>query len=443
MRLEQEIGHKIRPTAGLEKEVKAATDRLVSAVRARTSMIESVMEIKVVGSVAKGTYVSRPDIDVFILFSEGTPRPEMDRIGLEIGRDLLEEREERYAEHPYVHGMFDGFEADIVPCYGIKDPSTLMSAVDRTPFHTDYMLSHLKAGQRDEVRVLKQFMKGIGAYGAEAKVQGFSGYLVELLILRYGDFRTVIERASKWKYGTKIEIEGKGQMKFDSPLVFYDPVDKNRNVASALSTDKFALFIHACAEYSQCPDERFFFPRKRDVLTQSQIDDIIDSIGMKVLSVEADRPVLIDDNLYPQARKTLDGIATVLEHEGFQVQAKHLHVEKERIQWTLLLENDVLSRGRKHVGPPVWMENSQDFLRRWRAEGLGAPFIEDGRWVVFVERKFTSAKAAVEGSVQSAAMGSAFKNVELRVFDDKESRKGGMESALSGMLDKRQPWEIS
>jgi tRNA nucleotidyltransferase (CCA-adding enzyme) len=442
MRLEQEICHRIRPSAVMEKEVRTATDRLVNAVRETTSGIDGVVDVKVVGSVAKGTFLSRPDIDVFIIFDESVPRPNMDRTGLEIGRKLLVEREERYAEHPYVHGFFEGFEADIVPCYGIKDPSKLVSAVDRTPFHTDYMLAHLKQGQRDEVRVLKQFMKGIGTYGAEAKVQGFSGYLAELLILRYGDFRSVLERASNWKYGIKLELEGKGKTKFDTPLVFYDPVDNNRNVASALSLDRFSIFIHACKEYLARPDERFFFPVVRGPLDSKDISRLLDDLGMNVVTVRAERTEIIDDNLYPQARKTQEGLAALLQHEGFAILDKAMLVDRTYVYMAYLLESDGLSPGKKHLGPPIWMENAQEFLKRWRTEAIAQPYIEDGRWVALVPRRSIHAKSAINDGIVTAAMGSAFKNVKIEVFDHGETTKEGFEAVLSVMLDKRMPWEV-
>lgn len=426
----------------IEKEVRTTTDRLVNAVRDATSAIDGVIGVKVVGSVAKGTFLSKPDIDVFIIFKENVPRPHMDSIGLDIGRKLLVDREERYAEHPYVHGMFEGFEADIVPCYGIKDPSKLVSAVDRTPFHTDYMLAHLKQGQRDEVRILKQFMKGIGTYGAEAKIQGFSGYLTELLILRYGDFRSVLERASGWKFGTRLELEGKGKTKFDTPLVFYDPVDNNRNVASALSLDRFSRFVHACKEYLARPDERFFFPNERRPLGSEEISRLLTDLGMKVVVVRAERPDIIDDNLYPQARKTQEGLGSLLQHEGFAVLDKGMFINKNSAFMAYLLETDTLTPGKKHIGPPIWMENAQEFLKRWRTEAVAQPYIEDGRWVALVPRRSTYARSSIEDGIATAAMGSAFKTVEMEVFDHEKAVRKEFEIVLSVMMDKRMPWEV-
>jgi hypothetical protein len=43
--------------------------------------------------------------------------------------------------------------------------------------------------------------------------------------------------------------------------VFIDPVDSNRNVASALTKEKFDLFIKACKKYIKNPKVTFFFPK--------------------------------------------------------------------------------------------------------------------------------------------------------------------------------------
>ena len=108
----------------------------------------SGIEPLLVGSVAKDTYLKEPDLDVFMLFDPATPRDDLKRMGLDIGRRVLPDGEERYAEHPYIHGFFEGLEVDLVPCYRIVDGSQKMSAVDRTPFHTRYVSENMEPGQR-------------------------------------------------------------------------------------------------------------------------------------------------------------------------------------------------------------------------------------------------------------------------------------------------------
>ncbi|HQQ25676.1 MAG TPA: nucleotidyltransferase domain-containing protein, partial [Methanomassiliicoccales archaeon] len=176
MSLEEEVLRKLRPRAGTVRRLEEAVERLKRSTDASISRSGLDLRTMLVGSVAKGTYVGEPDIDLFVLFPEDVERKDLERVGLRIGQEVLG-GETRYAEHPYTHGEMDGFEVDLVPCYEVKDASQIRSAVDRTPFHTRFVLSHLDDGKRDQVLLLKQFMKGIGVYGAEAKVQGFSGYL--------------------------------------------------------------------------------------------------------------------------------------------------------------------------------------------------------------------------------------------------------------------------
>jgi len=164
------------------------------------------LEYRFLGSYARDTWLKgNLEIDVFILFPEGTPKDELERIGLEIGKAVVDEYELRYAAHPYVHGIVEGVEVDIVPCYKLKSAEKIKSAVDRTPFHHEWLKDRIK-GKENDVRLLKKFLKVAGIYGAEYKVKGFSGYLCELLVVFYGSFIDVIKNATKWTRNTVIDI---------------------------------------------------------------------------------------------------------------------------------------------------------------------------------------------------------------------------------------------
>src|SRR3990172_423539 len=170
---------------------------------------------KLVGSSARGTWLSgEHDLDIFIMFPPDVSREYLEEKGLYIARKIAEEAEsfeERYAEHPYINAVFDGFEVDLVPAFGVASAADIKSAVDRTPFHNNYVLSTIN-GLEDEVLLLKQFLRGCGVYGSELKTHGFSGYLVELLIINYGSFPEVLEAACGWKPGIIIDIEKHGNV---------------------------------------------------------------------------------------------------------------------------------------------------------------------------------------------------------------------------------------
>ena len=440
MSFESDMLASVSPDTPLRDRVNGAASALMALVNEVASAYPVDLQIRLVGSVAKDTYVGDPDIDVFILFPEETPRVTLERIGLSIGHRAVE-GEERYAEHPYVHGTFQGFQVDLVPCYRLSDASHIKSAVDRTPFHTDYILSNLRLEQHDQVRLLKQFMKGVGVYGADARVGGFSGYLAELLILKYGDFSNTVAAGSNWMSGTALTLAGKDAGGFRSPLVFIDPVDQNRNVASALAVDRFATFVYACQEFSRENDRRFFFPEPANPLTIDEISKRLDILGTKIVAVRTERPELTDDNLYPQTQKTADGLVALLGQYGFIVVDQAYWVA-DKVTFVMMLEADKLSECTIHTGPPVWVENSEKFLERWKKEGASLPFIKGSKWVVMARREHPYAANLLQKRFKEAALGSAFRKMDgFEVLDHQTIVTPGFEEIVSQIMDKRFAWE--
>ena len=440
MFIENEMLETVVPDRTIRKRIDQAASDLVEAVERSAAVHGMDLTVRLVGSVAKDTYVGDPDIDVFIMFPEDTPRPVLEKIGLSIGREVVG-GEERYAEHPYIHGIFNGFQVDLVPCYRLKDALHIKSAVDRTPFHTEYILNNLGKEQHDQVRLLKQFLKGVGVYGADAKVCGFSGYLAELLILKYGDFIQAIKEGSMWTAGTVLSMAEEGDGGFRSPLVFIDPVDRNRNVASALSADAFATFVWACGEYLRSADRRFFYPARAAPFEVSEISDRLARLGTKVVAVRTIRPDLTDDNLYPQLRKTADGLIALLDQFGFKV-VDSAYLATETVIFVMMLEDDRLSDCTLHLGPPVWVSNSEKFLERWQKEGTGQPFIKDGRWVVMARREHPQASDLLMERFMDAALGSSFRKLDyVEVYGNEAALMPEFQEVLSKMLDKRFSWE--
>ncbi len=440
MSILNEIISAVVPDQALREEVEKASADLVSIVRGEAASYGMDLDVRLVGSVAKDTYLGDPDIDVFILFPESTSRETLESVGLSIGRKAVE-GEERYAEHPYIHGVFKGFQVDLVPCYKLANALHIKSAVDRTPFHTDYILTNLRPEQHDQVRLLKQFLKGIGVYGADAKVSGFSGYIAELLILRYHDFDGTISAGSAWTAGTVLSLAGESDGGFRTPLVFIDPVDRNRNVASALSMDSFATFVRACGQYTIQNDRRFFFPNPLETFETNEIAKRLDRLGSKVVAVRAERPDLTDDNLYPQMQRTSEGLNGLLDQYGFKVM-DHTYLAGDVITFVIMLESDRLSDCMLHLGPPVWVANSEKFLERWEVEGASPPFIKDGRWAVMADREHTYASDLLRRRFKDAALGNSFRKlVSIEVFDHDTVKDHGFEEALTKMLDKRFAWE--
>ncbi|MFB3766300.1 MAG: CCA tRNA nucleotidyltransferase [Methanotrichaceae archaeon] len=354
-----------------------------------------------VGSAARGTWLAGDhDLDIFIAVSEET---DLTR-ALELARIVAPEHEEKYAEHPYVHAFIEGFDVDLVPCYLLESAACIKSAVDRTPFHTQYISAHIESLE-DEVLLLKQFMKGIGVYGSELKVGGFSGYLAELLILRYGSFIDALKAASSWRPGEIIDLEKHSIMQHNEPLIVVDPVDPARNVAAALTLDKMLQFESASRCFLKAPDIRFFFPERQKPLSDERLMDAIQKRKSCFILIEFDAPNVVEDILFPQLRKAEDSVRALLKRNEFSVLRSDVCSYSDKA--SMLLELDIwkLPDVVRRIGPPVWDEQNLARFLEAHPNILSGPYIENGRAVVEVTRKYMLAIDLLEKEISSISLG--------------------------------------
>jgi len=441
MSVESDVLAKIKPSKEESKLIVQTADELVDVTKDYFAKRKvKIDDVVYVGSVAKGTFLKDPDIDLFILFPEDFDEDEMNRLGLQAGKDIVG-GEEKYVEHPYTTGHFKGIEVDMVPCFHIKSTEMLLTAVDRTPFHTKFVLSKVDERMCDEIRLLKQFMDGIGTYGAEPDTRGFSGYLCELLVIKFGSFIDVLINAAEWKKGQTIVIEKKGPMMI-APLVVYDPVDPKRNVASAVHEDTLAEFIVASKAYLRSPSEKFFFPNEREPLDLKTLKSMAEEHGSKLLTVAFKKPKINEDNLGSQIWKTEYALGKKLNSFNFNVlRATHAMTDKN-IVIIFELERDELSKTHVHIGPPVWVKNCETFLIKWQNNIYGKPFIQDGRWTVIADRQYRTAADMVANEAAIAGIGRDINPEGLVIKGNNATlNDDSLAKMLTELLDHRPRWE--
>jgi tRNA nucleotidyltransferase (CCA-adding enzyme) len=434
---------KIVPPQLMMERLDGIASRLVEKVQRYYDDLGVDVTVKLAGSYAKGTYLSDQDLDLFMLFPPSIPRKEMEDIGLKAGRDIIG-GELVYSEHPYTTGHFEGVEVDMVPCYRLESTEDLRTAVDRTPFHTEYINSHLDLDQKDQVRLLKRFMKGIGAYGAEQDSRGFSGYICEVLVVRYGSFRNVLEAAVGWESGETIWVEEKGPH-FKSALVIYDPVDRNRNAASSVHEDTLELFKRAAAAYLSDPCEKFFFPTPREPLAPEELEWICSRRGSRLASIAFYKPEgVVDDNLQGQLWRTQNALVKKFGEFDFRVlNAVHM-MDDSRMYVAFELESDRLSDTFEHRGPPARVEKaSHDFLEYWKGNPYGEPYQkDDGYWYVISPRQITVASEFLEKQTACSGIGANLDPDTKTVYDHVQTLYAMDAGLLTQLLDPKDPWEI-
>ena len=377
--------------AGLKEKV---------AIVAKKAGIDA--KVRIEGSVAKDTWLSgEPEIDIFMQVPASMPREVFGTICLKIAKEATKgsRQVERFAEHPYLEAYVNSIRINIVPCYQVEKGEWI-SATDRTPFHTNYVNPRLNGRLRGEVRLLKKFMEGIGTYGAEIKVGGFSGYLCELLALHFKSFLEVLKSFAAWKERKIIDCEGfyKGREQeaekiFVEPLIVVDPVDRGRNVASALRRRCLDEFIATSRMFLQKPSESYFYPPKTQPFKPRKIAYILKTHGSALIFVKFGKVNAVPDVLWGQLYKSQRSLRKMLQQHDFNVIRDAVWSNEQDFNVFLFeVEHRFLPPIKRHLGPPIEKRaDCEKFLQKHvrSPKTISGPRVEKGRWIVETRRKYT------------------------------------------------------
>ncbi|WP_121821805.1 CCA tRNA nucleotidyltransferase [Halostella salina] len=403
------VREEIDPDPEERERLAAAADELVERSEAAVADIGVDADALLVGSTARGTWISGDrDIDVFVRFPADLDRETLEEYGLRVGNEVLPDGHEEYAEHPYVTGEFRGFDVDLVPCFDVESATEIQSAVDRTPFHTEYLRERLDDDSTADVRLAKQFLKGVDAYGSDLRTRGFSGYLTELLVLEYGGFREFVEAAADWHPPVRLDPEDHGTATFGDPLVVIDPTDPERNVAAVLSQDNVARVQHYARELLADPRTDLFFPDPPESLSADAVREHVERRGTTPVAVRFDAPDVVEDQLYPQLRKSLAGVTDELDRRGFDVLRSAAFAADDAV---LFAELAVAERPsvERHEGPPVHVrDHAAGFYDKYAEGAAYGPFVDGDRYVVERERNHRTAAAFLRSdALFDVALGAA------------------------------------
>ncbi|MFX1488504.1 MAG: hypothetical protein ACFFBI_05110 [Promethearchaeota archaeon] len=179
-----------------------------------------------------------------------------------------------YAEHPYVTVSYRlekvEIKIDIVLYFDLKleviKERGPITAVDRSPWHGRFIRDNLSVDQKNDARLLKQFFKVNHCYGDKSSVGkvGFIGYSAELLIYYFGNIQSLFENFKTLPsqpldfYNRDPEILQEIVHFQNDYLIIVDPIDKNRNVGSAISERAYKYCNHRIEKFLNSPKKEFF-----------------------------------------------------------------------------------------------------------------------------------------------------------------------------------------
>jgi len=367
----KEVLFEIKPN-GKDKRIA----KFVKDLQKRVNKQKIKAKVVIGGSFAKNTFLKdNYDIDIFVKFDKKYTN-----------LSKLLEKCLNGLNYEKIHGSRDYFQInndfkfEIVPVLNIKKPEDAVNVTDMSPLHVDWVKKNGKRF-RDDIILLKQFCKGIGVYGAESYIKGFSGHVVDILVIYHGGFIEVLKKALKWKDKEVIDYydyhKGKvmwnmNKSKLNSPLIVVDPILPSRNAAAALSDEKLKLFVNSAKKFLKKPSKEFFVVKKFDagkfkglVLEFESMNGKKDVVGAKIL-------------------KSFEFILKGLEE--FKVIDSGWEWSETKGKMWFKVRNNEISEEFERIGPIVSMN---DAVKKFKLKHKKT-YVKSGKVCVMIKRKFNS-----------------------------------------------------
>ncbi len=262
---------------------KSYTEELASKVNQFTKLLKKLvypLEVFIGGSYAKGTWLPRiKDIDIFIIFPSKYKKKNNELSDILIKKISTLKPERIHGSRDYFRTSFKGISFEIIPIIKIRKADEALNITDISPLHVEWVNANTDKKTRNEIRILKLFLKANNIYGAESYIRGFSGYVCEILIAYYKTFHKLIEEAASWEDSKIIDIENyytdKNRIIKElnpsklSPLIIIDPVQCSRNAAAAISEKTYKIFIKLASDFVKKPETKFF---RKKLITRAKLE---------------------------------------------------------------------------------------------------------------------------------------------------------------------------
>ncbi|MDD4353553.1 MAG: CCA tRNA nucleotidyltransferase [Candidatus Nanoarchaeia archaeon] len=382
----------IKPNSQENKFFNEVSNKIIKILTKNAKELGIDIETVLGGSASRGTNMKgNHDLDFFIRFNS---EKDIDNYYKLLITKSFDGFKIVHGTREYFKGFIEGFKIEFVPSIRYDSPDKATNSADISFFHINYLKKHfLKNPQlKDDVLLLKQFLKANDIYGAESARCGFSGYVCELLIIYFKGFYNLLEYFENAKPKIIIDIEKHyknpqdiietfNKNKITGPLLVVDPQLPERNAASCVSSDSFSQFVFKSRLFLRTHNPKLFNIRG---LKLELIIERSERRGTKLISFKLKESDDFDI-LKAKVLRKLGQIEKSLDKEGFKVYSygvtddSYAYFEMESIK---------VSNAKKHFGPYVWCEpnNFTEFINKWNSKGISKPYVFENKLVVDVLR---------------------------------------------------------
>ncbi|MGV8171949.1 MAG: nucleotidyltransferase domain-containing protein [Candidatus Woesearchaeota archaeon] len=435
----EEIDNRIRPDIRVIKNA----DEMVKDINTLIKKSGIIAECVKGGSIAKETFLKDDyDIDLFIRFNKSYYNKDISGISENILKQICEKFKivlER------IHGSRDYFQFriikekkillfEVIPVILVhaQDYQQAENITDLSPEHVTWVKKYTTKNPKliRDIRIAKQFCKANKVYGAESYINGFSGHIIDILIIYYGSFLNMLNSFSKYnieKIDKPIIIDIEKNLDNPlkqlnknkiTPLIIVDPIQKDRNSAAALSKKRLMIFVDAAKKFLDKPSKTFF-----EIKIFNIEDEITRSLNALKISERNTKIILMDIDVTEGSKdvvgtKALKAYETIIEHMkmyGFDVLNSDWNlIHEEKRAEAYIITSSKISNKILHEGPPATArEDYKRFVEKHTASGHEILY-KDGRAYTLVPRKFIDPKAFIEDLSKKEFISKKVKKIVIR-----------------------------
>ena len=397
----QTILEKYAPTKQDTLELKKTINAVLSKIKVKDA------SIIVGGSGGKNTWLKGThDIDLYVKFNYSKYKDKSDQLSTLLYKALkksFKKIDRLHGSRDYFQIGQDSFTFEIVPILDIKKHTQARNTTDLSQLHVTYVKKHPKVA--NEIRLAKVFAKAQNVYGAESYQRGFSGYCLEVLTIKYGSFKKLLRAIAKWKktehIGSKKLIAQLNAAKKESPLILIDPVQPDRNVAAALSQEKYDLLRKAAKQFMKNPSIRLFEEKKFDLRKLSKKGKLI---FLEVSPLRGKKDIVGAKML-----KAYEFIQKHIQLHDFELIDSNWQFSPETFSYMyFIVHPKPLSKEMQRLGPPLKAEKSVKIFKKKHKKTIK----KGKRIYALLPRPFTTIEPCLEAILQE-------KNVKERVKEIK------------------------
>jgi tRNA nucleotidyltransferase (CCA-adding enzyme) len=435
----KEVSKTIKP----DKKVIKYADDIVRKINLKLKKAKISAECVKGGSIAKNTYLKNDyDIDLFIRYSPSYKDGNISDISERLLQELCSESEVNLER---IHGSRDYFQFrikkirkilvfEIIPVILIHahNYQEAQNITDLSPEHVNWVKKYTSKNPKltDEIRLAKQFCKANKVYGAESYINGFSGHILDILVIHHGSFLNLVHAFSKYDEDSlkkSIIIDTEKNLRNPlkqlnkskiTPLIIVDPIQKDRNSAAALSKEKLLMFINAAKNFLKDPDKSFFEIKTFDI--DREINKSIKNLKLqkntfKAVKIDIEVTNGSKDVAGTKALKAYESIIAHMSKYGFKILHSDWSFQQDEghAEAYIIIDSNI-SREITQKGPPTTSrEDYKKFIDKHTT--LRHEIIyKDSRAYALVPRKFMDPKAFIEDLSKNEFISRKVKSISVR-----------------------------